>query len=431
MKPGNWVHGHPEDSKLNLFEAFLKNLLQRIDARPDVKASTAIFITFDEAGGYYDSGFIQPLDFFGDGPRVPFLVVSPYSRGGRVVQTYTDHVSILKFIERNWLLGPLTDRSRDNLPAVVLDPANSYVPANMPAIGDLFDMFDFSTEANPPGTPTTLFTTVSGQVGGSVTSTPGGISCASPCSTTVLVGAQVVLTAVSSFDAGFAGWSGGTCGGTALTCAVAITGATTVSATFIRRTFTLTVMLQGSAAAGGSVSASGAALSCAVTCSAAVTTGTTVTLSARPGPGDVFVQWTGACSTASLTCSVPMSATRSVSAYFATPVTLPVTTFTDDPLLAARTGLGHIHIVELRAAIDALRRRDGLPVSAWTDPVIVRRQTRIRAVHVTELRVALNDVYQARGLGLPTYVDPVIVARQTLIKAMHIRELRTAAAALP
>jgi phospholipase C len=41
--------------------------------------------------------------------------VSPYSKGGRVVHSYTDHVSILKFIERNWHLAPLTDRSRDNL----------------------------------------------------------------------------------------------------------------------------------------------------------------------------------------------------------------------------------------------------------------------------------------------------------------------------
>ena len=40
---------------------------------------TAIFITFDEGGGYYDSGYVQPLDFFGDGTRIPLLVVSKYS----------------------------------------------------------------------------------------------------------------------------------------------------------------------------------------------------------------------------------------------------------------------------------------------------------------------------------------------------------------
>jgi phospholipase C len=85
---------------------------------------------------------MQPLDYFGDGPRIPFLVISHYSKHGRVVHTYADHVSILKFIERNWGLPTLTVRSRDNLPNPTTG-ADSYVPGNSPAIGDLFDMFDF------------------------------------------------------------------------------------------------------------------------------------------------------------------------------------------------------------------------------------------------------------------------------------------------
>ena len=59
---------------------------------------------------------MQPLDFFGDGTRIPLIVVSPYTTGGHISHDYTDHVSILKFIERNWGLQPVTDRSRDNLP---------------------------------------------------------------------------------------------------------------------------------------------------------------------------------------------------------------------------------------------------------------------------------------------------------------------------
>ena len=58
-------------------------------------------------------------------------------------KTYYDHASVLKFIERNWHLQPLTTRSRDNLPNPVSVANNPYVPLNMPAIGDLFDMFDF------------------------------------------------------------------------------------------------------------------------------------------------------------------------------------------------------------------------------------------------------------------------------------------------
>ena len=141
VKPSVFVDGHPLTSKLNLFEAFLKNILDHFDAKPDLFAKSAILVIFDEAGGFYDSGFIQPLDFFGDGPRVPLLAVSPYALGGRVVHSYYDHVSILKFIERNWFIPPLSSRSRDNLPNPVADDTNPYVPTNMPAIGDLMEMF--------------------------------------------------------------------------------------------------------------------------------------------------------------------------------------------------------------------------------------------------------------------------------------------------
>jgi phospholipase C len=141
--PDGALDGHPQSSKLGLFEAYVRSILDKLDANPKLKARTAVFVVFDEGGGYYDSGFIQPLDFFGDGPRIPFIAISEFSRGGRVDHTYSDHVSILKFIERNWRLKPLTERSRDNLPNPIHHKHNPYVPANMPAIGDLFDMFDF------------------------------------------------------------------------------------------------------------------------------------------------------------------------------------------------------------------------------------------------------------------------------------------------
>jgi phospholipase C len=143
VKPDGLLDGHPASSKVDLLEGMLQKILDTLDGNPSLKAETALFITFDEGGGYYDSGFIQPLDFFGDGPRIPLVVVSPYSTGGHVVHSYNDHASILKFIERNWHLLPLTGRSRDNLPNPHADKDNPYVPLNSPAIGDLFDMFDF------------------------------------------------------------------------------------------------------------------------------------------------------------------------------------------------------------------------------------------------------------------------------------------------
>ena len=143
VKPDSLLDGHPASSKLDLFEGMLKKIVDHLTARPDLFAETALIITMDEGGGYHDSGYIQPLDFFGDGPRIPLIIVSPFTRGGHISHTYADHVSILKFIERNWDLKPLTHRSRDNFPNPVANDDNPYVPLNSPAIGDLFDLFDF------------------------------------------------------------------------------------------------------------------------------------------------------------------------------------------------------------------------------------------------------------------------------------------------
>jgi phospholipase C len=147
-KPDGLLDGHPSSSKVDLFEAYVQQVLDALDANPKLKATTAVFVTWDEAGGYWDSGFIQPIDFFGDGPRIPLLVLSPYTTGGKVYHKYADHVSLLKFIERNWKLRPLTDRSRDNLPNPRMRADAPYVPANMPALDDLFDMFDFDHAVN-------------------------------------------------------------------------------------------------------------------------------------------------------------------------------------------------------------------------------------------------------------------------------------------
>ena len=108
--------GHPGYSSVAAFENFLHNAISAVQSNPREWASTAIFITWDEGGGSYDSGYIQPVSFLGDGPRVPLIVVSPWARHGAVDHTYNDHVSILKFIEQNWGLPPLTSFSEDNLP---------------------------------------------------------------------------------------------------------------------------------------------------------------------------------------------------------------------------------------------------------------------------------------------------------------------------
>ena len=55
---------------------------------------------------------------------------------------------MVKFIEKNWGLHPITNRSRDNFPNPVTSRSNPYVPLNSPAIGDMFDLFNFDGDGN-------------------------------------------------------------------------------------------------------------------------------------------------------------------------------------------------------------------------------------------------------------------------------------------
>jgi phospholipase C len=143
-KPDGILDGHPASSKLDLFEGYVQKIVEMAKANPKVWADTVIMVTFDEGGGYYDSGYVQPIDFFGDGTRIPLLVISRFSEGGRVVHTYYDHVSFDKFVEANWgLHETISGRSRDNLPNPVSRSNNPYVPLNAPAIGNLMNMFEF------------------------------------------------------------------------------------------------------------------------------------------------------------------------------------------------------------------------------------------------------------------------------------------------
>lgn len=143
LKPDGFLDGHPASSKWDLFEAFTKKLIKAVKKNKELWKSTAIIITADEGGGYYDSGYVQPVDFFGDGTRIPLIVVSPYSKGGHVIHAYYDHVSFDKFVEANWKLPPISDTGRDNLPNPKTNPGDPYVPNNSPAIGDLMEMFQF------------------------------------------------------------------------------------------------------------------------------------------------------------------------------------------------------------------------------------------------------------------------------------------------
>jgi phospholipase C len=62
-------------------------------------SSTAVLVTYDEAGGFFDHIAPRQLDAYGPGIRVPMLIVSPCARPGYVDTSFSDHSSVLKFIE--------------------------------------------------------------------------------------------------------------------------------------------------------------------------------------------------------------------------------------------------------------------------------------------------------------------------------------------
>ena len=82
VKPSGWIDGHPAPSKIDLFEGFVPKIVDAVESNPTLRDNTVIFITMDEGGGYYDPGYVQPLDFCGDDTRIPLIVVSTYTKPG-------------------------------------------------------------------------------------------------------------------------------------------------------------------------------------------------------------------------------------------------------------------------------------------------------------------------------------------------------------
>ena len=104
--------------------------------------------------------------------------------------------------------------------------------------------------------------------------------------------------------------------------------------------------------------------------------------------------------------------------------------FTDDPLAPGVTPVRAVHLLELRARIDALRLRAGLPAFGWTDAQVVPGVTPARALHLTELRSALGGAYAAAARPAPGYTDAAVTAGVTAMRGVQLQELRRAVVAL-
>lgn len=93
-------------------------------------ADTAIFITWDDYGGFYDHVPPPQMDAYGYGPRVPLLVISPYAKRGYVTHQQGDLTGMLRFVEERFNLPHLTARDHYT--------------------GDMSDAFDFNQSPNSP-----------------------------------------------------------------------------------------------------------------------------------------------------------------------------------------------------------------------------------------------------------------------------------------
>jgi phospholipase C len=139
------LHSDHPPSDLRNGQAWVTGLINDVMKGPDW-SSTAIFLTWDEWGGYYDN-VVPPrtADGVGYGLRVPALVISPYAKKG-----YIDHQTLstdayLKFIEDDFLHGARLDPKTDGRP----DP-RPMVREDAPALGNLVNDFDFSQSPRPP-----------------------------------------------------------------------------------------------------------------------------------------------------------------------------------------------------------------------------------------------------------------------------------------
>lgn len=166
---------------------------------------------------------------------------------------------------------------------------------------------------------------------GSVTSAPAGIDCGSDCAQLYAHGAAVTLTATPAAGWSFSGWNGA-CSGTGA-CRVTMDAAKTVTATFTRNHYDLTVSRVGN----GVVTSDPPGIDCGASCVAAYGHGTPVTLAAGADSGWSFAGWGSAC-TGSAGCTVTLDAARMVTATF-TAIVVPPTPATY-PLTVATVGRG-------------------------------------------------------------------------------------------
>jgi phospholipase C len=149
VTPDGKVSEHPPNL-VSAGQSYVTGLIDAVMQGPDW-SSTAIFLAWDDWGGFYDNVVPPTVDGNGYGLRVPAMVISPYARKGYVDHQTLSFDAYLKFIEDDFLGGQRLDPRTDGRPDSRPD-----VRENASQLGNLATEFDFS---QPPRSPIVLSTT--------------------------------------------------------------------------------------------------------------------------------------------------------------------------------------------------------------------------------------------------------------------------------
>ena len=143
VMPYPGVGEHPPDSVAD-GQAWVTKVVNAVMRGPEWDSS-AIFITWDDWGGFYDHVVPPRVDGNGYGIRVPGLLISPYARAGFVDHQTLSFDAYLKFIEDRFLDGQRLDPATDGRP-----DSRPTVREELAILGDLANEFDFTQAPRPP-----------------------------------------------------------------------------------------------------------------------------------------------------------------------------------------------------------------------------------------------------------------------------------------
>jgi phospholipase C len=143
IAPGDKVSEHPP-ALVSTGQTYVTGLINSI-MRSKAWRSTAIFLCWDDWGGFYDHVMPPTVDDQGYGLRVPALVISPYARRGYIDHQILSQDAYLKFIEDDFLHGQRIDPGTDGRP----DPRPD-VRENASILGNLVKDFDFNQKPRRP-----------------------------------------------------------------------------------------------------------------------------------------------------------------------------------------------------------------------------------------------------------------------------------------